>query len=110
MGFRISEIIREKIFLHTKEEVPHETYVEVQEIEETPSVLKIVAYIYTYTESQKGIIIGKEGSLLTAIGKESRSELEAIFQKKVYLFLRVKTLPKWKKKHTVLKKYFYSME
>jgi len=54
-------------------------------------MLKIVAYIYTETESQKYIIIGKNGSLITIIGKEARVELEKILDKKVFLALRAKT-------------------
>lgn len=54
-------------------------------------MLKIVAYVYTETESQKYIIIGKNGALITKIGKEARMELEKIFDKKVFLALRAKT-------------------
>jgi GTPase len=57
MDFRASEIIREKIFLHTKEELPHSIFVEVEEIEEQENLIKIISYIYTETESQKYIII-----------------------------------------------------
>ncbi|MGB2111523.1 MAG: GTPase Era, partial [Patescibacteria group bacterium] len=55
--FRISEIIREKAFLETKEELPHSIYISVEEIEDNEDILKIVAYIYTDTESQKYIVI-----------------------------------------------------
>ena len=55
--FRISEIIREKVFLNTKEELPHSIFVGVEEIEDTQSLLKIVAYIYAETDSQKYILI-----------------------------------------------------
>jgi GTP-binding protein Era len=57
MNFRISEIIREKVFLNTKEEIPHSIYIKVEEIEEKDDLIKIVAYIFTETESQKYIII-----------------------------------------------------
>jgi GTPase len=57
MFFRISEIVREKIFLHTKEEIPHSVYVEVSEIEDKDDLLRIHAYIYTETDSQRYIII-----------------------------------------------------
>ena len=65
--FRISEIVREKVFLHTTEEVPHSTYVEIEEIDDQEALFKIQAYIYTETDSQKYIIIGKSGSLITKI-------------------------------------------
>jgi len=57
MDFRVSEIIREKIFLHTKEELPHSVFVEVEEIEEQENLIRIISYIYTETDSQKYIII-----------------------------------------------------
>ena len=62
--FRISEIIREKVFLVAKEELPHSVFIGVEEIEDKPEILRISAYIYTDTESQKYIIIGKGGTLI----------------------------------------------
>lgn len=102
--FRIGEIVREKIFLHTKEELPHSIYVEIEEIEDTEKLFKIMAYIYTETDSQKYILIWKGGTLLSTIGKESREELEKIYGKKVFLSLRVKTHPKWRKNTELWKK------
>jgi GTPase len=107
MDFRASEIIREKIFLHTKEELPHSIFVEVEEIEEQENLIKIISYIYTETESQKYIIIWKKGSFLSQIGKEARLELEGIFWKKIFLSLRVKVLPKWRKNEVIAKRILY---
>jgi GTP-binding protein Era len=113
--FRISEIVREKVFLHTKEEVPHSIYVEVWEIEETPltspllrgdwgeSLMKIQAYIYTETDSQRYIIVWKNWSLITTIWTEARIDLEEIFWKKVFISLRVKTLEKWRKNEKIVR-------
>ncbi|MDD3793317.1 MAG: GTPase Era [Candidatus Gracilibacteria bacterium] len=101
--FRISEIIREKAFLHTKEELPHSIYIKVEEIEETDELLKIVAYIYTETESQKYIVVGKGGQLISQIGKEARIELEHIFEKKVFLALRAKSHKNWRKNEHLIK-------
>lgn len=101
--FRISEIIREKVFLHTSEEIPHSTYVEIEEIEENENLLKIHAYIYTETDSQRYIIIWKNGNLITKIWTEARIELEKIFWKKIFLSLRVKTMEKWKKNDKIIK-------
>ncbi|MDD2487587.1 MAG: GTPase Era [Candidatus Gracilibacteria bacterium] len=103
---RITEIIREKIFVHFMQEVPYSTFLEIEELEETPKLLKMQVYLYTETESQKLIIIGKAGSNLTKIGTEARLELEEIFGKKVFLSLRVKVLPKWKKNKKVLNRLF----
>jgi GTPase len=103
MFFRISEIVREKIFMHTKEEIPHSVYVEVWEIEDKDDILRIQSYIYTETDSQRYIIIWKNWSLVTKIGTESRLELEKIFEKKVFISLRVKTLEKWRKNEKIVK-------
>ena len=109
MFFRISEIIREKLFRHTKEELPHSTYIWVDEIEETQTksgedMLKIVAYVYTETDSQKYIVVWKQGRLITQIWKEAREELEDIFEKKVFLALRVKVKKNWRKDENFVKK------
>ena len=101
--FRISEIIREKVFLNTKEELPHSIYVEIEEIDETPELLKIQSYIYTETDSQKYIIIGKWWDLITKIWTTARIDLEKIFSKKVFLSLRAKTMEKWRKNEKIIK-------
>lgn len=102
--FRVAEIVREKIFLHTKEELPHSIYVAIEEIQDEKTLLKIMAYVYAETESQKYILIGKGGGLLTTIWKEAREELEKIYGKKVFLSLRVKVNPKWRKNVELSKK------
>lgn len=101
--FRISEIIREKVFLHTKEELPHSTFVWVDEINDSDEILKIVAYIYTETDSQKYIVIWKAWSLIEKIWKQARVELEKIFEKKVFLALRVKVKKNWRKDDKLIK-------
>lgn len=101
--FRISEIIREKAFLHTKEELPHSLYIKVEEIEESDDLLKIVAYIYTETESQKYIVVWKWWTLISKIWKEARIELEQIFEKKVFLALRAKSHKNWRKNENLIK-------
>ncbi len=101
--FRISEIIREKAFLHTKEELPHSIYIWVDEINDTEKILKIVAYIYTETDSQKYIVIWKAWSLIQIIWQEARIELEKIFWKKVFLALRVKVKKNWRKDDKLVK-------
>lgn len=108
MFFRISEIIREKVFMHTKEELPHSIYVWVEEINEEKTkswadLLKLVAYIYTDTESQKYIVVWKWWTLITRIWKEAREELEKIFDTKVFLALRVKVRKNWRKNEVFTK-------
>jgi len=104
--FRISEVIREKVFLETKEELPHSIFIAVEEIDDTPELLRISAYVYTDTDSQKYIVIGKSGKLISLIGKNARIELEKIFDKKVFLALRVKVRKGWKKDEGFIKKMF----
>lgn len=101
--FRISEVVREKVFLHTKEEVPHSTYVEIEEIDDQKDILKIQAYVYCETDSQRYILIWKAWDLITTIWKEARIDLERIFSKKVFLSLRVKTMEKWRKNDKIVK-------
>lgn len=103
MDFRIAEIIREKVFLHTKEEIPHSIFIEVADIEDRNNLLRINAYIYTETDSQRYIIIWKNGDLVTQIWTEARLDLEEIFGKKVFLALRVKTMEKWRKNEKLIK-------
>jgi len=102
--FRISEIIREKVFLHTKEELPHSIYVWVEELNDKEKLLKIVAYVYTESDSQKYIIIWKWWSLISKIWKEARLELEKVFEKKVFLALRAKVKKWWRKDEQLVKK------
>lgn len=101
--FRISEIIREKVFLNTKEELPHSIYVWIEEIEDKEEILRIIAYIYTETESQKYIIVWKWWSLISKIWMEARIELEKIFEKKVFLALKAKSHKNWRKNEKLVK-------
>jgi len=108
MFFRISEIIREKVFLNTKEEIPHSIFITVDEIEETQTndwkeLLKIVAYINAESDSQKYILIWKWWNLIAKIWKESRIEIEQVFGKKVFLALRVKVRKNWRKDDRLVK-------
>ena len=91
------------MFLNTKEELPHSIYVWVDEIDEKDNLLRIVAYIYTETESQKYIIVWKWGSLIAKIWLESRLDLEKIFEKKVFLALKAKSQKNWRKNEKIVK-------
>ncbi|MDD2515709.1 MAG: GTPase Era [Candidatus Gracilibacteria bacterium] len=99
---RVTEIIREKIFLYFEDEIPHSTFVEIEDLEELPNILKFNVTIFTETDSQKYVIIGKGGSNLTKIGTEARKELQEIFGKKIFIGLKVKTMPKWRKNKKVV--------
>lgn len=104
------EIIREKILLNTSDEIPHSVAVKVTNYQEKEEIDKIYATIYCEQKSQKGILIGKSGSLLKKIGTEARLELEKIVEKKVYLQLEVKVEKDWRKKQNILKNFGYQQE
>lgn len=103
--FLASEIIREKICLHTKQELPHETAVLIESwSEREDGLVRIDAQILCERESQKGIVIGRDGSLLKKIGTEARVEIEALLACRVFLILRVKVHPDWREDPRVLER------
>jgi GTP-binding protein Era len=89
-----SEITREKLMLNLKQELPYSFKVEVEKWEETPKQLKIYQVIFVGNDNHKKIILGSNGEMIKTIGIQSRLELEAIFEKKVSLFLHLKVRPK----------------
>ncbi len=98
LEFLVSETIREKAMLSVHKEIPHSIQVEVQDIDDetNPKVVHVYADLLVERESQKGILIGKGGSMLVKIGKKAREELEGMFGRKVYLELSVKVQKGWK--------------
>ena len=104
------EIVREKILLHTKDEIPHSVAIKISKYEEKEDIDRIYADIYCETKSQKIILIGKNGMMLKTIGTEARKELEEITEKKVYLELTVKVEKDWRKNDRLLKEFGYSQE
>lgn len=104
------EIIREKILLNTSDEIPHSVAVKVENYYEQEDIDKIYATIFCEQKSQKGILIGKGGSLLKKIGTEARLDLEKIVEKKVFLSLEVKVEKDWRKKQKALDNFGYKSE
>ncbi len=102
-----AEIIREKIMSLTEEEIPYSVAVEVVQWEEKENMVVINANIYVEKESQKGIIIGKRGAMLKAIGTASRREIEDLLNTKVYMDLWVKVKKDWRKKTGTLRELGY---
>ncbi|MBO7672302.1 GTPase Era [bacterium] len=101
------EIIREKILINTSDEIPHSVAVKIENYFEQEDIDKIYARIFCETQSQKGILIGKSGSMLKKIGTEARLELEKITEKKVFLSLEVKVDKDWRKKSSSLAEFGY---
>ena len=93
--FMISELIREKIIRMLGDELPHDTFVQVELLEEEDEIIKIHAVIYVVRDSQKQIVIGKAGGTLKKIGQQARLELEDYFEKKVFLKTWVKVKKNW---------------
>jgi len=103
LSFIVSELIREKIFHFTYEEVPHSVAVIVEEIKERENgVFYIKANIYVERESQKGIIIGQKGQMIKKIGESARKDIEYFLESKVYLDLFVKVKKDWRNKDFII--------
>ncbi len=100
------ELIREKILLYTHDEVPHSVAVIIESYEELENIDRISAKIIVEQETQKGILIGKQGQMLKKIGTEARKELELTTDKKVYLDLQVKVIKDWRKKSKDMSKMY----
>ncbi|MCC3145385.1 GTPase Era [Halanaerobium sp. Z-7514] len=106
--FVFAELIREKIFYLTREEVPYGAAVLVEEVKERENEdYYIRANIYVEKKSHKGIIIGKNGKMIKKIGREARKEIEDLMQTKVYLDLWVKVLKNWRDKDNLMKRMGY---
>lgn len=107
MRFFISEMVREKIFIHCQKEVPYSCQVEIEEYKEEENITRIRVLIIVERDSQKGIIIGKGGEMLKRIGRESRMDIEKFIEKKVFMETYVKVDKDWRGSDQKLKKYGY---
>lgn len=106
--FFVTEIIREKILLNYDKEVPYATEVIVEKFEESDTSIHIMAVIYVERDSQKGILIGKGGSMLKRVGTEARKDIEKFFDKRVYLELFVKVEANWRNRENKLRSFGYT--
>lgn len=97
---RIAELVREQALRLTKEEVPHAITAEVVEIDER----RVHVRLYTETESQKQILIGKGGTMVREIGRGARPHVEALVGHPIYLQLQVKAAPRWRRNETMLER------
>lgn len=107
--FFISEIIREKILLNYKKEIPYSVEVVIDEYKEIDGMVRIMATLYVERETQKSIIIGKGGQAIKQLGIESRAAIEEFIEQHVYLDLSVKVLKDWRNNDLIMKKFGYSL-
>lgn len=108
--FIIGELIREQVLLLTREEVPHSVAIAIDQVEEAAAITRVLATIHVERTSQKGILIGKGGSMLKAIGSAAREQIQKLIAGKVYLELFVKVQPKWRQSRLHLAELGYRVE
>lgn len=106
--FFISEIIREKILMNYKKEIPYSVEVVIESFKEEEKIVKIRAEILVIRDSQKGIIIGHQGKALKKVGTDARKDMETFLQKQVFLELFVKVNKDWRDSDNQLKRFGYS--
>ncbi len=105
--FFVSEIIREKIFLNYKQEIPYSVEIEVEDFKEEKEIIRIRSVIHVARETQKGILIGHKGSALKRVGIQARKGIEDFFNKKVFLEMFVKVSKEWRDDVKKLKGFGY---
>ena len=105
--FFVSEVIREKILRHYKKEIPYSVEIEVEQFEEDDALIRIEAVIMVERDSQKGIIIGHKGAALKRVGSEARKDLQAFFDKQIFLKLFVKVNKNWRSDARQLRRFGY---
>ena len=100
--FLVAEIIREKLILMTREELPHATAIAIDQFEESGDRLQIFASIYVERDSQKAIVIGRGGDVIKRVGSLARRELEVLLDRNIPLDLHVKVRKKWRDDEQIL--------
>ena len=108
--FRLSELVREKIFIHTNDEVPHSISCKLVGYEEKNNIAYVYVDIIVDRESLRKIIVGAGGNMIKTIGHEARLDMEELLGKKVYLELYCKTIKKWREKEKYIKDLGYLLE
>jgi GTP-binding protein Era len=108
-SFLVSEMIREKIFLHTRQELPYSSAVTVDNMENKPdkNLITVTARIHVESDSQKGVLIGQKGRMIKAIGQSARRELERIFKARIFLDLTVRVEKNWSRDTRALRRLGY---
>jgi GTPase len=108
--FIMGELIREQVLLNTREEVPHSVAIAIDRVEEDTNITRILATIHVERDSQKGILIGKKGSMLKTIGSDARQQIQKLVMGQVYLEIFVKVVPKWRQSRSRLEDFGYRVE
>ena len=108
--FIMGELIREQILLLTREEVPHSVAIAIDRVDEESTITRILATINVERSSQKGILIGKDGNMLKAIGSAARQQIQKLIAGKVYLELFVRVQPQWRQSRIQLAELGYQVE
>lgn len=108
--FFVNEIIREKILIHFKKEIPYSVEVMTESFIEETNMIKIRSIIMVERSSQKGIIIGHKGDAIKKVGTESRIDMEVFFNKKIFLDLQVKVNKNWRSSDKQLKRFGYNQK
>ncbi|ACK66554.1 GTP-binding protein Era [Rippkaea orientalis PCC 8801] len=108
--FIMGELIREQILQQTRQEIPHSVAIVIEKVEETPTLTRVFAAINVERDSQKGIIIGKKGAMLKAIGTAAREQMQKLITGEVYLQLFVKVEPQWRQSSLRLSEFGYQIE
>ena len=106
--FFVNEIIREKILMHYKKEIPYSVEIETEEFFEEEEIIRMRSVIMVERETQKGIIIGHKGAALKRVGVEARKDLEKFFGKQVHLELYVKVNKNWRSDSRQLRRFGYN--
>ncbi len=107
--FIAAEVIREKIIEATSDEIPHCVAIKINRFREKPKITLIEATVYVERDSQKGIVIGKGGGMIKAVGMAARQELEALLEVQVHLETRVKVLKNWRGNENMMRRLGYAL-
>ncbi len=108
--FIMGELIREQILLKTRQEIPHSVAIAIEKVEETPTLTRVYAAITVERASQKGILIGKQGTMLKEIGTAAREQIQKLIAGDVFLKLFVKVEPQWRQSRQQLSEFGYRLD
>ncbi|MEL6816794.1 MAG: GTPase Era, partial [Cyanobacteria bacterium J06598_3] len=108
--FIMGELIREQVILHTREEVPHSVAIAIDKVEEADNITRILATVNVERKSQKGILIGKGGTMMKAINTAAREQMQKLVAGQVYLEVFVRVQSRWRQSSTRLAEFGYKVE